>query len=289
MNWLNFNWWKLTHPRRNSQRKDVISYAAKHGLDTTDSDIREITQFLRKNPIDIFPYSFRSEFFSNIGSAEFDAEKNLHYVDHNGRRLYWQAERKSKRIPRDYASLLSEQHSQSPHRYLSSEFNVGEDDVIADIGCGEANFTLDVIDRVRHAYLFESNPQWAKALEATFEPWRDKVTIIPSMVGSKSTHTTVSLDDYFSDKLPPTFLKLDVEGCEADVLQGCQNIISNANTLKAAVCTYHRQEDEEDLTNLLTKLGFSVRPSQGYMLLHRSSDFAEPYFRRGIVRATIHR
>jgi hypothetical protein len=285
--WLRFQWWKLTHPRRNRQRRDVIDYAHTSGRFEADPNVREIVEFLETAPIDIFPYAFRNRYFADPGSTEFDGDRGLHYIHQNGRRLYWQPERKAKRIPQDHAGLRSEQDERSPHRYLTEGFDVGEDDIIADIGCGEANFTLEVIDRVRHAYLFESDPRWNVALNATFSQWKDKVTIVPSMVGRETNEDMISLDDFFSDKEPPTFLKLDVEGHEADVLRGAEGIIRASTGLRAVVCTYHRQDDLETLTALLEDMSMDVRPSRGHMLLHRSEDFAPPYFRKGLVRATL--
>ena len=263
----------------------MIAHARASGVFDDDPDMREIVEHLESAPIDTFPYAYRYRYIANRSPASFDAEHGLHYVTHNGRRLYWHPQRNPKRIPADHASLLSEQDERSPHRYLASDFDVGEGDIIADVGCAEANFTLDVIDRIRHAYLFETDPRWITALQATFAPWKDKVTIVQALVGRESIGDTIALDNYFADKAPPTFLKLDVEGHEAEVLQGAAGIIRSSAELRAAVCTYHRQEDLEDLTALLQGMGMEVQPSRGYMLLHRSDEFEPPYFRRGLVRA----
>ena len=284
---LYFQWWRLTRPRRNRQRLDVIDHARSSGWFDADPDVREIVRHLESAPIDILPYEFRRRHLSNRQAAKFDAGCGLHYVEHHGHRLYWHPERKPGRIPWDYASLISEQDQQSPHRYLTDDFDVDKNDIIADVGCAEGILTLEVIDRVRHAYVFEADPRWNMALEQTFAPWKDKVTIVRKMVGRRGDADTIALDDYFSDKEHPTFLKLDVEGHEADVLQGASEIIRSSNRMRAAVCTYHRQEDLENLTPLLEDMGLDVRPSRGYMLLHRSDDFGPPYFRRGIVRASL--
>lgn len=48
--------------------------------------------------------------------------------------------------------------------------------------------------------------------------------------------------DSICEGFEPTFVKMDVEGAELDVLKGAQKIISGANTIWA-VCLYHRPTD----------------------------------------------
>lgn len=283
---LSFLWWRLTHPQRDALRRAIIAQAEASGLAARDAEVREIVGFLRANRLHHFPYPFVGEYRGADHPAHFDAAAGLHYVDHGGRKLYWRADRKAKRIPGDYAALLAEQDERSPHRYLTPDFDVKPGDIVADVGCAEGNFSLEIVERAAHVYLFEADGRWAKALETTFAAWKHKVTISRSLVGKQSGDGRVALDDFFAGKAPPTFLKLDVEGYEADVLQGGRATIARARDLRAAVCTYHRQEDESKLTALLHELGFATDPSRGYMLLYREPNFGPPYFRRALLRAT---
>jgi hypothetical protein len=283
---LQFLWWRLTHPQRDRLRRGIIAHAEASGLVNRDADVAEAVAHLRRNPLHHFPYSFTQNYRPSEHPAQVDAEVGLPYVMHRGRRLYWRAGRKTRRLPGDYAALLAEQDEQSPHRYLVPGFDVRPGDVVADVGCAEGNFSLEVIERAGHVYLFEADGRWAKALEATFRPWKEKVTICRSMVGRQSGDGMVALDDYFAGKTPPNFYKLDVEGYEADVLNGARRTLGRAGDPRLAVCTYHRQEDEANLTALLRELGFAASPSRGYMLLYREPNFGPPYFRRGLVRAS---
>ncbi|MBI2515689.1 MAG: FkbM family methyltransferase [Opitutae bacterium] len=283
---LNFLWWRLSHPQRDRLRREIIAHAEASGLSGRDPEVREAVDFLRSHKLHVFPYPFVADYHPADHPALFDDAAGLHYVDHGGKKLYWRADRKPKRIPGDYAALLAEQDERSPHRYLVPGFDVKPGDIVADVGCAEGNFSLEIVERAAHVYLFEADGRWAKALETTFRPWKDKVTISRSLVGKQSGDGMVALDDFFADKPAPTFLKLDVEGYEADVLNGARQTIARARDVRAAVCTYHRQEDEAALAALLRELGFTPAASRGYMLLYREASFGPPYFRRGLLRAT---
>ena len=66
--------------------------------------------------------------------------------------------------------------------YLSDNFTVQQDDVLLDVGSAEGIFALTHIEKLKHVVLFERNAQWVEALEATFAPWKEKVTIIRKYV-----------------------------------------------------------------------------------------------------------
>lgn len=283
---FHFLLWRLTHPRRDALRRAIIAHAETSGAAARDADVRAAVEFLRANPLHHFPAGFVGDYHERDHPAHWDAAAGLHYVEHSGRKLYWRAGRKAKRIPGDYTALLAEQDERSPHRYLVSGFDVKPGDIVADVGCAEGNFSLEIVERAAHVYLFEADGRWAKALETTFAPWKHKVTISRSLVGKQSGDGLVALDDFFAGKAPPNFLKLDVEGYEADVLNGARKTLARARDVRAAVCTYHRQEDEENLAALLRELGFTFEASRGYMLLYRDPAFAAPYFRRSLLRAT---
>ncbi|MFI5335486.1 MAG: hypothetical protein ACHQ5A_01790, partial [Opitutales bacterium] len=174
---LPFLWWRLIHPQRDRLRRDIIADAEASGLAARDAAVREAVDFLRGHPLHVFPYPFTAGYRPATHPVHFDAAAGLHWVDHGGKKLYWRADRKAKRIPGDYAALLAEQDEQSPHRYLVPGFEVQPGDIVADVGCAEGNFALEVVERAGHVYLFEADERWVGALKATFRPWQDKVTI----------------------------------------------------------------------------------------------------------------
>ena len=121
-----------------------------------------------------------------------------------------------KRIKRAYSDLLREQDINSPHRYLSESFNPGNDDVVADIGAAEGNFSLSVIEKVKKIYLFEYDQEWIEALRATFAPWAEKVEIINKYVSDYNDESHIRFDTFFEMKKDITFLKIDVDGAEGN-------------------------------------------------------------------------
>jgi len=56
---------------------------------------------------------------------------------------------------------------------------------------------LNAIEKVSKIILFETNVNWVEALNATFEPWKDKVTIVNKFVGNINNSTNTTHDSYF--------------------------------------------------------------------------------------------
>src|SRR5205085_2663461 len=109
------------------------------------------------------------------------------------KRLYFKRSWTKDDVRSSYNALLIEQDEQSPHRYLTKQFNLENGSVVVDIGTAEGNFALSVIEKVSLIYLFEADEQWAEALHATFDPWKDKVRIINKYVSDHESENSVSL------------------------------------------------------------------------------------------------
>lgn len=257
-----------------------------------DSEIAEVLNRLPMCGITMHPYEWGS-LFNEDYTAKFeeidvlhDRDRRLPYTFLDGKRLYFPRSMSDYGIKRSYYGLQEiEQHPQSPHRYLTETFDVENDDIVVDCGVAEGNFGLNIVDRVKKLYLFEPEEIWMEPLHATFAPWGEKVVIVQKYLSNTTNDTNISLDDYFTDKEYPTFLKLDVEGYEERLLCGAENILSSHNIKKVATCTYHYHEDEKKLGDLLRSHGFVTTHSQGYMIVGLD-ELRPPYLRRGIIRAT---
>ena len=242
-------------------------------------------RYLENFPLSIFPYPFSSDYSPKLIEVHTDTSRGLHYVIQNGKRLYFIKRWTKKRIRRAFAELSREQDDRSPHRYLSEDFRIDPDDVIADIGAAEGNFSLSVIEKVKKIYLIEYDKEWIKALNATFEPWKDKVQIIGKHVSDTENETNITLDNLIRNHNDITMLKIDVDGNEQKVLDGASDLLTGKKKLNIALCTYHKANDEKDFTRLLENSGFRVNPSRGYMIFYYDKKLNAPWLRRGLIRA----
>jgi hypothetical protein len=268
------NKWQLSY------RKDVLHYYLVELSRRLNKEEREVIKYLKYNTIHYFPYLFISKYNPENINIFFDSIKNLKYVLHEGKRLYFKKKWDNIKIKNAYNFLLIEQDPESPHRYLTESFNVNEGDVVLDIGTGEGNFAISIIEKVKKIFLFESDNEWIEALQATFEPWKEKVVIINKFVSDLNSDTTICLDEYIREKI--NFLKADVEGEEISLLEGAKKILLQYCP-KLIICTYHKSMDAENIKNFMMSMNYDVYFSNGYMIF--LDDPTSPYLRKGLIRA----
>jgi len=250
-----------------------------------ESEKQEIINYLVKNPISGFPYDFPKKYKANDVVVYTDTDNGLRYVIHENKRLYFKRNWDVKKIQIYHNGLIIEQDIDSPHRYETLDFCVNEGDVVADVGAAEGNFALSVVEKVEKMYLFEVDEEWIEALNATFAPWKEKVEIISKYVSEKEEGNCISLDTFFSGK-KINLIKADVEGAEIALLRGSHNIMLNTEKLKMIICTYHKQDDAENIDRLLTDYKFKTEFSKGYIIFFWGEEpLAPPYLRRGLIRA----
>lgn len=270
---------------RKRLRKKIIDHYLSLPGDRVNEEEKEVLGYLRNNPVSIFPYPFSSCYSPGQTEVLSDKEKGMYYVIHEGKRLYFRKGWSKKRIRKYYTDICREQDPGSPHRYLSEGFSPGNRDTVVDIGAAEGNFSLSVADTVKKIYLIEYDRRWIRALEATFSAWKDKIEIIDKYVSDCDSEKEIKLDTLIKRDPSVSFLKIDVDGFEKKVLGGLQGILSEGKPLKIALCTYHRQDDEREFTDLLHGKGFHISPSKGYMIHYYDKKLRQPWLRRGLIRA----
>jgi len=270
---------------KKSLRKKIINYYSSLPENMVNNEQREVLEYLENNCVTIFPYQFRKKYTPENVEVKYDSSLGMFYVLQDGKKLYFKKSWKVKQIKQVFADLSGDQDPQSPHRYLSEDFNLGPDDVIADIGSAEGMFSLSLIEKVKKIYLIECDIGWIKALNATFAPWKNKVEIIDKYASDIDDDKHITLDTLIRMNNDITFLKIDVDGDEQKVLDGASDLLQERRKLKIALCTYHKANDEKDFTLLLENSGFSVTTSGGYMIHYYDKKLDCPWLRRGLIRA----
>ncbi|MGD0754417.1 MAG: FkbM family methyltransferase [Bacteroidales bacterium] len=266
-------------------RNKILKHFASLPENEINDEQKEVLQYLENDKVKIFPYPFHDNYSSEKIEVIYDREKGMRYVLQEGKRLYFKRRWNEKRIKRAYCDLMREQDTCSPHRYLTDSFSIGKDDILADIGAAEGNFSLAVIEKVRKIYLFEYDHEWTEALRATFAPWSEKVEIINKYISDHNDSSHIRFDTFFEKKKDITFLKIDVDGAESVVLNSCNEVFNGLESFKIAICTYHKNNDEKDFTALLKGYGFRITTSRGYMINYYDKKLKAPYLRRGLIRA----
>jgi len=231
----------------------------------------------------VFPYDFISNYSYKRILVFRDEEKGLFYVFHKEKRLYFKKSIETvTEVQIAYFCILIEQDKQSPHRYLDNDFDIDQNSVVIDVGAAEGILGLDNIDKISKLYIFEANPEWVDALNATFEPWKDKVTIVNKYVSNNIINDNITLDAYFNVN-HIDFIKIDVEGAEMMIFEGAKKIL-NKDSLKIVVCTYHRQNDAKKIEEVLVENNFRCTFTDKFMLFILV-ELSPPYFRKGLIRS----
>jgi hypothetical protein len=275
----------LREKTRSIRLKSAILKFYDNSSSPLTDELKSVVNYTKDHRLSVFPYSFQENYIKENIEVFFDEEKKLRYVLLNGKRLYFKKRWSERRIRHSFNELQKEQDPSSPHRYLCESFDIKKGEVLADIGVAEGNFALGAVEKAKSMYLFETDKEWIEALNATFEPWKEKVHIINKFVGDKNTSNQTTLDEFFQNREQVSFLKIDVDGAEAKLLIGCEKILSQQTPLKIALCTYHKSNDDRDFTALLKQKNFNITHSDGYMLFLIDKKLKAPYFRRGLIRA----
>lgn len=266
-----------------------LNYKSKIGAvdakyaDCEDEEIQKTLAYIHKRK--------RIYYFNGKWCNKYLAEKikvfyedDFPYVVIDGKRIYFPKNRSEDSVVDEMRRLLLEQDKESPHCYLSSNFQVKEGDVVFDCGTAEGNFAISVVDKVKKMVLFECEDEWIECLNKTFKDYKDKVIIQKKFVSNFTDDKNISIIDFSKkENLYPDFIKMDIEGAEIDAVDRIGEIIKEKPNLKMAICTYHRADDYD---NLLKKLSgtFDIETSKGYMLLRDKIE--NPYFARGLIRCT---
>ncbi len=276
-------------PDRAALYNKIIDY---YSNNPSDDYKKELTFFKNNGQIQVFPYA-KVKSMPPV-KAEYDFEKRMPYILHKEhKKLYfpksWGVEQAVARYSKyiESENLLGGDYSEkSPHQYLSDKIFVKKNDIVFDVGSAEALFALEVIDLAKKMIIIEEDEMWVEPLKATFEPYREKVTIINKRLSNVDTHDQVTLESTLeNEELGGLFIKMDIEGYEVNAIRENEILLKKNIDLRAVCCTYHGQNDAEALRLLFTDFGYETEFSNGYMLFVYDSQIQPPFFRKGVIRA----
>ncbi|MDP2338408.1 MAG: hypothetical protein Q8N05_18540 [Bacteroidota bacterium] len=274
-------------------RKELLYLKVLHHYEHNDiAQYRNEINYLNKlGTLTPFPYKRTDKELINI-NGYYDDIKKMPFVLHKNKKLYFPRHYNVEKAKQTYLNYFIGENileggflEKAPHQYTTESFSVIDGDIVLDIGAAEGLFLLDVIERVKKGYIFESEKIWIEALSATFEPYREKVTIINKFASNKDSNNELTIDSCLKNEPGNIFIKMDVEGSENLVLCGAKNVLSRKNNIRAACCTYHNQNDANLLELFFKNLNYSIEFSDGYMLFYLDKNIKPPYFRKGVIRA----
>lgn len=261
-------------------RKDVLKYYWVYHPHKITQEEKDALKYLQNNQLHYFTDDFYRSYLNEEVKVFYDPETSLRFVFHEGKRLYFKRSWSEERIQKSYIFLRIEQDPQSPHCYLNQNFTINKNDIVVDIGSAEGNFSLNAIEKAKKIIIIEADKDWIEPLNATFKPWKEKVTILNKYVSNESNEKTSKLDKLVNKRV--SFIKIDAEGEEYNILKGASQILSG-NSLKLVICTYHNPEDAYNVGYLLVSKKFKIEHSKGLMLF--LDRWKSPYLRKALVRA----
>lgn len=252
--------------------------------DSCDESIIGICRYLQNHDLDMLCGQVRREYKREMFEIFRDENNGLFYSFWMGKKIYLASAINSEQSARQYlCALCREQDEDSPHSYHLGQLDLNGQDVVIDAGAAEGFFALQIVDKVGKVYLVEGEEQWVKALRCTFEPFGDKVVIIPKWLGSQNNGEMVSIDQINKEN-KVTLVKLDIEGAEEDAIAGGEETFVSAKNMKVIACTYHKSEDAGKFEKYFKEKGYKTAFSKGYLFVD-GLEFLKPELRKGVLTA----
>lgn len=252
------------------------------------NEFQEILNRIMTHGLCVYNYNFVDNYSLQqyIKKIQYDKTANMYYSIRNGKKIYISKKYNTAEMAAVcYKNICIEQDKSSPHRYLSENFNVIKGGILVDIGAAEGFFALDNINNFSKIYLLECDLNWIEALNKTFlDDIGKKVIIIPKFASDTNNNNCITIDKLLEkENLDKLTIKMDVEGAEAKVLNGCKQCFASAREISAFVTCYHRPNDSKELLHYFKNFDFEF--SQGYMINLFEKKLCKPYFRKGVIRA----
>ena len=270
-----------SHPGQNIYQSDNIYSVLTYSIFSPKNEIEQAYKAWGIAGNSPYPYVWKKEYDEQHYEVNVDNTNGLPYVYHNGKKLYFKRDMLAS-AEAVYRGLLIEQDKRSAHRYVDS-YEELKGKTLLDIGAAEAIFTLDTIECIDHAYLFECDESWIEALEATFAPYKEKITIVRKYVSDVDDEDNITLDTFFRDEgksIDNLFLKMDIEGYERKALEGAVHILEHGRQVGGSVCIYHLHDDKKVIESELKKFNLKINIQPGYLYFEKEMRSAIIRFSR---------
>ncbi len=267
-----------------TRRLKVLEHFSTTDPRTIDPEISEALNYLKNHKYSAFPYDWTHKYDNLLPEVFSDKKTHRLYILFDGKRMYFPEKYTKKHVTWAARSILKEQDLNSPHHYLTRDFQIDDDSIVVDAGVAEGNFALMAIEKAKRLYLIECNPEWIDALKLTFEPWKDKVIFVEKFLSDSPGEITTSIDTLLQpDAGDRYFIKMDIEGFEQKALIGMKKLIASGCAIKMDICTYHHPNDLIEIGRILDNYSFKSKVSDGYVLYFQPGE--DPSFRKVLIRA----
>lgn len=186
--------------------------------------------------------------------------------------------------------------------YETPSFKINKDDIVFDCGANMGIFSAAIAPQCKHVYSFEPMSLIRKNLYEVQKLYNN-ITVIPkgiwndcsekiinqrdnpgasSMFGNefnkilyKEKCHMISLDDFIDQtNIIPTFIKIDIEGAEIQLLEGAQKCLNNFGPKISIALHYNDQQNLDYIKSLLNNYNVEIFPQAhwGLVLLGEKND-----------------
>lgn len=178
-----------------------------------------------------------------------------------------------------------------PDQYYPRDImHFSEQEVMVECGANNGNTMLDFVhcvdSRYKHLFLFEPDKDCVGQIQNIISKNNlNNVTLIEKGAWREQTILTFAGDDSYGSghvtesgeerietdtidsavDIPPSFIKMDIEGAELNALRGGVDYIKD-NSPKLAICVYHEKEDLLDIPEYIK----SINPKYKFYMRHHN-------------------
>lgn len=129
----------------NSVRKRIIKKYSKFD----NKEIKGILNFLKTHQVEMISYDFTQKFNPKDIKVYSDCNLGYRYVFIDDSPVYFPKEMSDSSMQNAVSIALKEQDKDSPHKYLSNEFNLSYVDIAVLVGASDGIMALSIIEKTK--------------------------------------------------------------------------------------------------------------------------------------------